>query len=79
MNLEIGSCRSSFGHSFLNWEIMRPDQFLLKTILNIAFVQLLHTYLSKNKNILIICEEVSSLIHLIFEKTLLDPTVLLQI
>ena len=58
---------------------MGPDQFLLKTILNIAFVQLLHTYLSKNKNILIICEEVSSLIHLIFEKTLLDPTVLLQI
>ena len=38
-DLKIGSCRSSFGPSFLNWEIKRPYQFLLQIILNIAYAE----------------------------------------
>ena len=71
--------QSSFSPSFLNWEIIGPYQFLLKIILNIPFVQLLHTYLYKYKNMLIIWKELSSFIYLIFENTLLDPTASLQI
>ena len=36
---EIGSCRSSFGPSFPNWEITGPYQLLLKIIWNTAFLR----------------------------------------
>ena len=36
---EIGSCRSSLGPSFPDWEITGPYQFVLKIIWNIAFLK----------------------------------------
>ena len=79
-NLEIGSCRSSFGPLFLKWRIRAPCQFLMKIPWNIAFLQLLYSFIcSNNKNIRKVWQKVSSLIHLILAKIVVDPPALFQI
>ena len=48
-NTEIGSCRSFFGSSFLNWENTGPDQLLLKIIWNICLSSASSTRFSVSK------------------------------
>ena len=79
-NLEISSWRSSFGSLFFNWKVITPCQVLTKITYNITFLELLCSFIcSINKAIWNVWQEVSSLIHLIFEKISLCLTASLQI
>ena len=56
---------SSFGPSFLNWEITGPYKFLLKINRNIDFIKMLHWIIwYKNKNIGNIWQEVRYFIQM---------------